>query len=112
MIADADIFLTNVRPAPLQRATLDYETLHAENPRLIYAHLTAWGQTGPMSENPGYDVGAFWAASGLQDFMRTDEDAEPPRFPGGIGDHTTTMQPPHQVPPGPWALNVPTRKGF
>ena len=35
MIADSDIFLTNVRPAPLQRATLDYETLHAENPRKL-----------------------------------------------------------------------------
>ena len=59
---------------------------------LIYAQLSAWGQTGPMSENPGYDAGAYWAASGLQDYMRTDEDAEPPRFPGGIGDHTASMQ--------------------
>lgn len=45
-----------------------------------------------MQENPGYDAGAYWAASGLQDYMRPDEDAAPPRFPGGIGDHTASMQ--------------------
>jgi crotonobetainyl-CoA:carnitine CoA-transferase CaiB-like acyl-CoA transferase len=60
--------------------------------RAVFAQLSAWGQTGPMSENPGYDAGAYWAASGLQDYMRTDEGAEPPRFPGGIGDHTASMQ--------------------
>lgn len=85
------VFVTNVRGAPLKRAGLDYETIHAEMPRLIFAQLSAWGQSGPMSENPGYDAGAFWAATGLQDYMRTDEGAQPPRFPGGIGDHSASM---------------------
>ena len=124
MLADSDVFVTNVRSAPLQRVGLDYGTIRKEMPKLIYAQLSAWGQTGPMSvrchppplarcslrllsavrsadppplalpsqENPGYDAGAYWAASGLQDYMRPDEDSEPPRFPGGIGDHTASMQ--------------------
>lgn len=60
-------------------------------PKLIYAHLTAWGKSGPEMNDPGYDTGAFWAASGLQDILRADEDAPPPRFPGAIGDHNTGM---------------------
>ena len=53
MIADSDIFVTNVRGAPLKRVGLDYETIHAANPKLIYAQLSAWGQTGPMSVSDG-----------------------------------------------------------
>jgi crotonobetainyl-CoA:carnitine CoA-transferase CaiB-like acyl-CoA transferase len=53
MIADCDVFVTNVRGAPLKRVGLDYETIHAANPKLIYAQLSAWGQTGPMSVSGG-----------------------------------------------------------
>ena len=56
----ADVLVTNVRVAGTQRLGLDYETMHAEFPRLTYAHITAWGRSGPMRDAPGYDAGAFW----------------------------------------------------
>ena len=49
MLADSDVFVTNVRGAPLQRVGLDYATISKEMPKLVYAQLSAWGQSGPMS---------------------------------------------------------------
>ena len=92
LIAEADVFVTNVRRAGLARKGLDYEQLAAAHPRLIYAHLTAWGRDGPGAGQPGYDAGAFWAGSGMMDLVRSDDAAAPPRFPGGVGDHTAAIQ--------------------
>ena len=55
LLAEADIFVTNVRRAALARKGLDYEQLAPAHPRLIYAHLTAWGRDGPGAGQPGYD---------------------------------------------------------
>jgi crotonobetainyl-CoA:carnitine CoA-transferase CaiB-like acyl-CoA transferase len=65
--------------------------MHLICPSLIFAHLTAWGRAGPKQNDPGYDTGAFWAATGLQDLLKSSDDAQPPRFPGAIGDHNTGM---------------------
>ena len=62
LLDKADVFLTNVRVKGLQRLGLDYETIRNRFPRLIYAHLTAWGRAGPHRDDAGYDAGAFWAA--------------------------------------------------
>ena len=91
LLETADVFLTNVRVKGLQRLGLDYETIRHRFPRLIYAHLTAWGRAGPHRDDAGYDAGAFWAASGIQDITRFSDDSPPSRYPGGIGDHTTGM---------------------
>lgn len=40
----------------------------------------------------GYDFGAFWAHTGVQDIIRSSDDASMPRFPGGVGDYTTAHQ--------------------
>ena len=65
MLSDADVLITNVRSAPLQRMGLDFGTLAKQFPSLIYAQLSAWGLSGEHKNNAGYDFGAFWAASGL-----------------------------------------------
>ena len=70
LIATADVFVTNVRPEGLKRLGLDYESIKASQPGLVYAHLTAYGQSGPDKDLPGYDVGAFFAATGIQDLLR------------------------------------------
>ena len=49
LLSDADVFVTNVRPAALQRLGLDFETVAARNPRLVYGLLTGYGMTGPDS---------------------------------------------------------------
>ena len=92
LLQTADVFVTNVRGEALKRIGLDYETLRASYPGLVYAHLTAYGQTGPDKDLPGYDVGAFFAATGIQDLLRPDDAAGTPRYAGGFGDHATAGQ--------------------
>ena len=89
LLGTADAFVTNLRQPALESQGLDYDTLSKEVPGLVYAHFTAWGRDGPKKDDPGYDVGAFWAATGLQFYARASEDDDLPRFVGGIGDYST-----------------------
>ncbi|MBG53449.1 MAG: CoA transferase [Rhodobiaceae bacterium] len=90
LIRDADVFLTNVRPGGLERAGLDYESLKAINPKLIYASVTGYGLTGPDRDKPGFDVAAFYARSGIGR-MATPKGQEPAPLRMANGDHTTAM---------------------
>lgn len=54
LAADADILVENYRPGVTRRLGLDYETLSGRNPRLIYASISGYGQTGPSAELPAY----------------------------------------------------------
>jgi len=51
----ADVVLENFRPDVKHRLGIDYETLAAVNPRLVYASISGFGQTGPYSKRPGFD---------------------------------------------------------
>ena len=55
LVHDADIFIENFKVGGLAKYGLDYASLHALNPRLIYCSVTGFGQTGPLSHLPGYD---------------------------------------------------------
>ena len=90
LVKDADIFLTNVRPAALARAGLDYETLKAVNPRLIYCSLTGYGLEGPDADKPGMDVAAFWSRAGVG-AITGPKGAEPFPLRTGMGDHVTSL---------------------
>ena len=52
----ADVFLEAYRPGVMDRLGLSYETLAATNPRLVYASLSGYGQTGPFRDLPGHDL--------------------------------------------------------
>jgi crotonobetainyl-CoA:carnitine CoA-transferase CaiB-like acyl-CoA transferase len=52
----ADVVLENFRPGTAARLGLGYDDLAARNPRLIYASISGFGQTGPMASEPGYDA--------------------------------------------------------
>src|SRR6185369_4634230 len=65
LIGGADVFVTNMRPDALARLGLDAATLTARFPRLVYAGITGYGAEGAERNRPGYDVGAFWARSGV-----------------------------------------------
>jgi len=91
LLQRADIFVTNVRIQALARLELGYEELHERYPRLIYLHLTAWGRSGPRAEWPGYDTGAYGAASGIMDMQRASEESAMSRWPIGAGDHAASM---------------------
>ena len=55
LIADSDIVVENFKVGGLKKYGLDYASLKSSNPRLIYASLTGFGQTGPDAKLPGYD---------------------------------------------------------
>ncbi len=56
LVKTADIVLENYRPGVTKRLGIDYETLSKINPRLIYASISGFGQTGPWAERPGFDL--------------------------------------------------------
>jgi crotonobetainyl-CoA:carnitine CoA-transferase CaiB-like acyl-CoA transferase len=56
LVADADVVVESFRPGVMDRLELDYETLREINPRLIYCAISAFGQDGPYSNRPGYDL--------------------------------------------------------
>ena len=69
LLADADVFMTNYRMAALHAMSLTWDVLHQTYPRLIWGHLSGYGNKGPEAERPGFDIAAFWARSGLmQDY--------------------------------------------
>lgn len=55
LAARCDVFVENYKVGDMQRYGLDYETLAAVNPRLIYCSVTGFGQTGPYRNRAGYD---------------------------------------------------------
>ena len=56
LVKTSDILLENYRPGVTKRLGIDYETLAKINPRLIYASISGFGQTGPWSQRPGFDL--------------------------------------------------------
>ena len=78
LLAEADVFVTNLRPGALQRLALDYETLKSKYPKLVYGILLGYGEKGPEAGKPAYDTSAFWARSGfLRDQGVLKEDYQP-----------------------------------
>ena len=87
LVAQADVFITNL-PLPVrERLAIDAPTLLALNPRLVYASMTAYGETGPEAAKGGFDITAYWARSGLMDLVRADHSGPPVRPVAGMGDH-------------------------
>lgn len=90
LIADCDIFITN-QPFPVRRSLkLEYDDIKGLNSRMIYASLTAYGETGPDADGKGFDLVAYWARSGLMDLVRA-PDATPAQALPGMGDHPTAV---------------------
>ena len=90
LLAEADVFLTNYRSAGLERAGLDHPSLADRFPKLVYAHVTGYGTTGPERDRAAYDVGAFYSRGGIGAALTPDGNDIPyPR--GGMGDHMTGL---------------------
>jgi crotonobetainyl-CoA:carnitine CoA-transferase CaiB-like acyl-CoA transferase len=64
LAAKADVVMENYKVGDLKRYGLDYESLKAINPRIIYCSVTGYGQTGPLASKPGYDA-VFQGECGL-----------------------------------------------
>jgi CoA:oxalate CoA-transferase len=80
----ADVLIENFRPGVMDRLGLGWDALSARNPRLVYASVSGFGQTGPWRERPAYDT-VVQAAAGL--FAVTGEPAgEPVKMGTSIAD--------------------------
>jgi crotonobetainyl-CoA:carnitine CoA-transferase CaiB-like acyl-CoA transferase len=90
LIATADVFLTNIRPAALARIGLGPDDLLARDERLVYALITGFGLEGPDADKQAYDIAAWWSRSGIASLL-TPPGADPPFQRGGMGDHTVAM---------------------
>jgi len=88
LIERADVFITNNRPRVLKQYGLDYKTLHERFPRLVYGQVTGYGPDSAAQDTAAYDIGAFWAHSGVAQAL-TPPDGALPQQRGGMGDHMT-----------------------
>ncbi len=91
LVLGTDVFVTN---APLEsrgRLGVRYEDLQPINSRLVYASISAYGETGEEASKPGFDSIALWARTGLMDLVRASADVPPARSLPGMGDHPTGM---------------------
>jgi crotonobetainyl-CoA:carnitine CoA-transferase CaiB-like acyl-CoA transferase len=97
LVAGADVFITNYPQPVRRRLGLAFEDLAPRNPRLIYAALSAYGETGPEAEKTGFDATAYWARSGLMDVVRADATTPRPAPP-----------PAWATTPPPWPSSAPS----
>lgn len=75
LLADADVFVSNLLPQARRDMQIDADTLRARFPKLIYATGSALGPNGADAERGGFDAITFWARGGVASTM-TDADAE------------------------------------
>jgi crotonobetainyl-CoA:carnitine CoA-transferase CaiB-like acyl-CoA transferase len=86
----ADVFIVNTPHPARKKLKLEYEDVVQWNQRLIYADVTGFGENGPDSELPGFDITSYWARSGLLSMTR--DAGAPPTWPvAGSGDNATAV---------------------
>src|SRR5262245_32026130 len=79
LAGDADVLLEGFRPGVTKRLGVDFATLSAHNPRLIYCAITGYGQDGPYRDYVGHDVN-YLGYAGVLNFIGTP--GGPPVIPG------------------------------
>src|SRR5205823_7193930 len=89
LIARSDVLVENFRPGTLGKIALDYESLAAAHPRLVYASISGFGQTGPRRSAPGYDA-VIQAEGGLMSITGA-ADGPPYRLGVAIADIVSGM---------------------
>jgi CoA:oxalate CoA-transferase len=84
LCAQADVVVENFRPGVAKRLGIGYETLSARHPKLVYASVSGFGQTGPESHRPAYDI-ILQALCGLMDATGA-PDGEPTLVGDSVSD--------------------------
>jgi crotonobetainyl-CoA:carnitine CoA-transferase CaiB-like acyl-CoA transferase len=91
LIVDADVFAVSVRYEGLKRLGLDYESVRAIRPDIVYAHGVGYGSDGPYEGEPAYDD-LIQTASGFADLLsQTDGDPEPRLIPSLLADKVSGL---------------------
>lgn len=89
LVADADVVIENFRPGTLERWGIGWERLSAINPKLTMVRISGFGQTGPMSQKPGF--GAIGEALGGLRYTTGDPGMPPSRMGVSIGDSIASL---------------------
>ena len=89
LIRGADVVIENFRPGAMEKWGLSYESLAAENPKLVMARVSGFGQTGPYSQRAGY--GLIGEAMGGLRYVTGEPDRPPARAGISIGDSLAAM---------------------
>jgi formyl-CoA transferase/CoA:oxalate CoA-transferase len=89
LIAKADVLVENFRPGAMAKLGLDYASLAADHPRLVYCSISGFGQTGPRRREPGYDA-VMQAEGGLMSITGAG-DGPPYRLGVAIADIVSGM---------------------
>jgi len=89
LIAQADVVIENFRPGAMEKWGLSYETLSKDNPRLVMARVSGFGQTGPYARRAGY--GLIGEAMGGLRYVTGEPDRPPARAGISIGDSLAAM---------------------
>jgi crotonobetainyl-CoA:carnitine CoA-transferase CaiB-like acyl-CoA transferase len=88
LLKKADVFVENFRPGTADRLGIGYDSLRAVNPKLVYCSISAFGQTGPYAEKPGFDT-LGQAMSGLLSLL---SDPNDPKVMGmAVSDYVTGL---------------------
>jgi crotonobetainyl-CoA:carnitine CoA-transferase CaiB-like acyl-CoA transferase len=86
----ADVVITNSPHGAREKLHLGYDEVSSWNPRVIYADVTGYGDTGPDAALPGFDLTAYWSRSGL--LASTRDAGAPPTLPvTGSGDYASAV---------------------
>lgn len=89
LVKTADVFITNM-PFPIrEKLKIRAEDIRPHNDQLIYASMSGYGEVGPDANRTAYDSLAWWARSGLMDFVRPSSLSPPAWSTPGMGDHPT-----------------------
>lgn len=89
LVQKVDVLVENFRPGVMEKIGLDYDVLKLVNPRLIYATVSGFGQSGPYSSRPAYDA-IVQAMGGIMS-VTGQEGGEPTRIGTSIGDITAGL---------------------
>lgn len=92
LLADADVFVTSLRDGALGRLGLDYDTLSAKYPGLVWAQMRGYGSRGKEANSKGFDATAYSARGAfLTSFPQDNEHFEPGNAPIAMGDWNASM---------------------
>jgi crotonobetainyl-CoA:carnitine CoA-transferase CaiB-like acyl-CoA transferase len=89
LVKDADILIENFKVGGLAKYGLDFDNLHALNPKLIYCSVTGFGQSGPLAHRPGYDF-LLQGMSGLMS-VTGEPDGSPQKVGVAVTDIVTGL---------------------
>ncbi len=89
LVADADVVIENFKVGTLAKYGLDYASLSAANPKLVYCSITGFGQDGPYASRPGYDF-IVQGMSGIMD-LTGDPDGPPQKIGVAFADIMTGL---------------------